>query len=351
MDKLWSIDLQEVRDVDDVRSCLGPYGSVVRLEISRPSEPACTATHVNLVREILASKRAREEYSMGLGSSGSVTTGVLRCHLQMTTGSVEADAREGELGCCTGSEDEARKLVMLSTYLEMNNRSIVSENKTGFADFRSFGKAKKPWRRVCVHVTTGGMLVVDKTIMGMAIMFATHSPEATSDLQELQHLIFSKDDRAKDALEASLCFQVHLSTGKRGQAISQRGLLEVDFTQMIEFRGSDPIEASTWVRGINALLSHFSLPFGTRPVFAVPEQTQQRRGRQVLVEMGFTEHQIASAREALQREAQELLPASLINRVNNDTLHSDETLLEWLMNHQVQPQEQANATLGFAPSR
>jgi len=405
MDQLCRIDHKQVESVYDVSRILGPYGSVVHLEISRPSAATYTETRVTLVREIMASKRASEEYAMSLETSGSVTTSILRNHCQMTAGRVAAGS--------AGSEDEARKLVTQPTVLEMN-QTTPSPNENSFVDHRWFAKAKKPWRRVRAHVTTGGLLVIDRTVTGIAILFATHSPEATSDLQELQHLIFSKSERAKDALEASRCFQVHLSTGVRGQAFSQRGLLEVDFTQMIEFRAQSAIEASTWVRGINALLSHFALPFGTRPAFVDAGQMRHGQARhgppqlsssslasrcdrsihtlasigslrpdvsqrpdrtpayetrkpsargheqarcagpprygwltsqQVLIELGFTEHQVASAREALQREAHEHLPASMINTVS---LHDDLTVLQWLVNNETQPQQQADAMLGFA---
>ena len=73
--------------------------------------------------------------------------------------------------------------------------------------------------------------------MGKCVVFATHSADAAADLEELQliNMSLSNTEKARSQFEASRCFQMHLAIGTRGQALSQGGLLDVDFTLM-EFR-------------------------------------------------------------------------------------------------------------------
>ena len=382
MDQLLSINDEAVRDLDDVKRCLGPFGSVVSLKLSRASD-GMTSSEYNktLVREISASKRAREEFSLRLVSGGSVSTHVHEDHLT-TTSNRHSTASTSDGSLCR-SEHEARALVMTPTYLE---RKGDYQETAGKWKISSFLSKKTPWRRVKVHVTPGGLLVVDKTFVGKAVVIATHSPNAAADLQELQliNIALSKKQKASEKLEASRCFQVHLAIGQRGHAYSQSGLLEVDLTRMIEFRARDPQEASTWVKGINLILSRFSLPIGTRPAplaaahnpllehgqlvanklpcrsdgqsgsvfehggvmmvkdgyhdaIEARQSSSQAHGHLALVAMGFTESQISIAQDTMRLEKEQHLPSSL---TDGTAPASYEMVLEWLLNNAKAPQGQ-----------
>ena len=381
-DQLLSINDEDVRDLDDVKRCLGPFGSVVSLKLSRASDEMTSCEYNRrLVREISATRRAREEFSLSLVSGGSVSTHVQLDHLSTATNQHSTASTSD--GACR-SEHEARALVMIPTDLERKGDGQATADKGWISSFLS---KKTPWRRVRVHVTQGGLLVVDKAFTGHAVVIATHSPNAAADLQELQliNIALSKKQKASEQLEASRCFQVHLAIGKRGHAFSQRGLLEVDLTQMIEFRARDPQEASTWVKGINALLSCFSLPIGTRPALAAAQYPLIEHGQLVankcpysadgqpgsvldnggmmmmkdhyhhaiearrsssqanrdlaLAEMGFTESQISLAQDSMRLEAQQHLPSSL---TDGTAPASYEAVLEWLLNNAMTTQGQSS---------
>ena len=263
-DSLLQIDDKIVSGPDDVLRCIGPYGSVVTLKFGRLVEGNnWREVWVSLVREIKASTRIDTDQF-------TITADICReSTVRNGTSNVGPPGAATSLASSTRDSvflKEATNFVMSGGSLEIraNSRPDIIPRNTSRKPIFSLSSSKG-WKKVSVHITLGCFLVLDKQIIGTGVGYATLSPDSDADLQELQmiqrannlqHPSESGLGRSTHRENESATFFVHLMSGVKCYALSQRGLFEIEATMhRLEFRASNRQEASRWVKGINESIS------------------------------------------------------------------------------------------------
>jgi hypothetical protein len=258
-DVLLQIDDRIVSSVDDVKRCIGPYGSVVHLKFRRKTG---NSVHwVSLIREIKASRKEEAKYEVRGQVNGEVKAIKHSNYIVKTTGAATSTVAHATN---SGFLQEATNLVTSGSTLELRTESKSAQ-----------------WKGVTVTVTTRGYLILDSQILGV-IAYATLPPDAAADLQELQILNLQRRrvswslGSSAHKRDGSSVFLVYLKavadydlglglSGTTCDAYSQRGLFRVEMaTHRLKFRASDAREANKWIKGINSVVSQFGFE-GVRP--------------------------------------------------------------------------------------
>ena len=272
-DALLQIDDKIVSGPDDVLRCIGPYGSVVALKFGRLEEGnKWREFWVSLVREIKASTRIdTDQFTITADISGGTAVG---------NGMSNVSPSGAATSLASSTRDsvflrEATNVVMSGGSLEIRANSIpdIIQRNTSRKPLCSLSSSEE-WQKVSVHITRGCFLILDRQIIGTGVGYATLSPDSDADLQELQIIqrainlqrpLKSGLGRSTHRENESATFFVHLMSGIKCYAFSQRGLFEIEATMhRLEFRASNRQEASRWVKGMNESISrHPKLGFGS----------------------------------------------------------------------------------------